>query len=565
MNYCEKWWGWGDLSQSFPKDSTQKILNLLPSQWLQKEVDASIPLAITKKIEEIELPGIRLSNQDITHFKEIVGEKNFCTDKKTRLCHSFGKSYVDLIQARDKKIRFSPDAVIFPEDERHVHEIIAYAHFQNICVTPFGGGTSVLGGVNPQGTEPYQPVLTLSLRHLDKILKIDAASRMADVQVGILGPDLEKQLNSHGFTLGHFPQSFEFSTLGGWIATRSAGHSSNHYGRIEDLVLSLKVATPQGILETKPHPASSCGPNWNEVYLGSEGSFGVITQASLSLSEIPECKEYLSFLLPSYQEGLNVLRAIKKNYLSPSIVRLSDPHETQFMIALSDDQPCSKSSRAFLKNAWRSFPRTFPKNIYLSFGQKLKKISQQQASLLILCLEGSINEVSTLKSKIKTLCKKGLSLGKSVGIKWEKNYFLSPYLRDELIHRGVLLDTLETVTSWTYFEKLYLETHKALKNSLGQDAIVLCHISHIYPTGASLYFTFLAQAHDNPITQWIRMKNDVTQVIMNNHGALSHHHGVGQDHKKWIYDEKGPLVMDQMKALKKFIDPKNILNPNKLL
>ena len=558
--YCEKWWGWGEIGKTFPRSTLQKILKLLPKDWI-KNCDTHF-----RNENAIDLPDIKLALGDQNKLKEIVGEKNFFTDKKTRLCHSFGKSYTDLIQANENKITHAPDAVLFPENEVIVHEIIAYAHFQNICVVPFGGGTSVLGGVNPLSKEQDIPVMTLNLRNMNKVLNIDEKSRFVHAQAGILGPELERELNLKGFTLGHFPQSFEFSTLGGWIATRSAGHSSNYYGRIEDLLLSLKVATIHGLLETKPHPASSCGPNWNEVYLGSEGTFGIICDAYLKIQKLPESKTYMSFLLPLFQDGVRILRRLKDSSLSPSVVRLSDSDETRFMLEMQNVSPQGSQSDFVIPShsGKKSIFISFLKNIYLSLGRKLKKISPSENCFLILGLEGSSEEVSVLKSKIKDLCYKGLSLGASPGYKWEKNYFLSAYLRDELIIRGVLIDTLETVTSWARLSQLYEATYKALKNALGHDSIVMCHISHIYETGASLYFTFLSKASSDPISQWQHMKEGVTQTILKNHGALSHHHGIGIDHKKWIYEEKGSTTMEEMKALKKFSDPKNILNSGKL-
>ncbi|MBI2608974.1 MAG: FAD-binding oxidoreductase [Deltaproteobacteria bacterium] len=543
MKYLEKWWGWGELDKVYPKDLTSHIHNILKERFHLSSHHSAIP-----QEEKIELPTSRLSTTDFEDLKNISSSAT--EDHKTRLCHSLGKSYIDLIEARKLKRFYAPDAVVFPTSVEEIVHVLQFCKTRKISLVPFGGGSSVLGGVSPEKKEDHQAVITLNLQKMKQIFEINPLSNTVHTQTGILGPALEKELNQKGFTLGHFPQSFEFSSVGGWIATRSAGQNSTFYGKIEDMVVALKILTPQGLIQTKTVPASSCGPSFKDFFIGSEGCFGIIVEATLKIHPLPQHKTYQSFLFPDFLQGIRALSHIKKLNLSPSLVRLSDAKETEFLFKME----------SLKKDFFHLFQKKF-----FSFLLKKKKINLGRASLLLIGLEGSHKEIRYLKKQLKMLAKNTLSLGSRPGWKWHKSRFELPYLRDALIDQGVMIETFETATEWHNIENLYRKVYDTTHTILGPKALVFCHISHIYLTGASLYFTFLTQAKNDPILQWHQVKERVTKTLLQEGGTLSHHHGIGRDHKKFLIEEHGPLFVETLKEVKHFLDPQHILNPGKLI
>lgn len=501
------------------------------------------------KEDDIELPPSRIANSTYEALRNLIGPQNVKMDPHTRLCHSLGRSTPDLIQARFKIRREAPDAVIFAESIESIAKILKYCEAENIALIPFGGGSSVLGGVSPQKKETHQAVITLNLQKMDRVLEINAVSHTAQIQAGILGPDLEKALNQKNFTLGHFPQSFEFSTVGGWIATRGSGQNSIFYGNISDLVLALKVVTPAGILETKKIPASSTGPDAKNLLIGSEGAFGVIVEATLKITPRPVFRTFETFLVKDFKMGVKVVREIEQDHLRPSLIRLSDAHETQFFLTMNR----SKGWKAYLKQR------------LLKMGLKKKKIALDQACFLLVEAQGSHEELTSFKKKIRFFRSQSLSLGGEPGWKWHATRFELPYLRDELLGRGILVDTFETAILWENVESLYHAVIHETKKVLTPKGLVLCHVSHVYATGACLYFTFLDKASSQPLDQWRVIKEHVTQTILSAGGTLSHHHGVGRDHLKFLIQEHGPWFVEELKVMKHRLDPKHILNPGKLV
>ena len=494
--YLKKWWGWGDPHKSFPLASRPSIFHFLQTQFDIKDKRFSPPHE-----KDIKLPESQLFQNEIKNLQALVGMENIFYDHATRLSHCLGKSTPDLIHARYKKREEAPDAVLFPKTESEVLNILRFCGEQKISVVPFGGGSSVLGGVSPSRYTHHHAVITLNLQKMNRVLNVDSSSHVACVQPGILGPQLEEELNRHHFTFGHFPQSFEFSTLGGWIATRGSGQNSSYYGNISDLVVSVKIATPQGIIQTRTTPDSSTGPSLRQLFIGSEGIFGVIVEAVIKIRPQTSSASYGTYLLPHFESGVTAIQKIKK----------------------------------------------------------------EESCFLLVGFSGSKKEVSYQKKRIRKMMKGSLSLGSKPGFTWHKSRFELPYLRDELLDYGILVDTFETATLWHNLIPLYNKIQKEAYRILSPKSLLLCHISHTYDTGASLYFTFLTPFKENPLTQWRDIKKAVTRVILDNGGTLSHHHGIGKDHRDFLVDEHGGEFLNILKNIKQTLDPSGIMNPGKLI
>jgi len=545
-----RWWGWGYEEIRYPLGKRPFFLPFLQDKL---EVKAQ-PILPIPSWEEIELPPPRLTPEVLEEISRIVGEKNLSVSHYERLSHALGKSYTDLIRIRLKQVDAAPDAVVFPGKEEEISAILDIASIHRIAIIPFGGGTTVVGGVAPLSPEGFSGTICLDLKRMNRLLNLDEVSRTATFEAGILGPELEKTLNERGFTLGHFPQSFEFSSLGGWIATRSAGQKSTGYGKIEDMVISLRVVTPVGVLDTPSVPASASGPSLKELLIGSEGVYGIITRATLRIHPLPERIEHLGLIFPSFPEGIEAIREMLQKGLFPATVRLSDPFETEASFALREVGHGIKESAT---------------RLVLSYLRKRGFIPG--GSILILGAEGAEKEVKRVVKECVSIAKKhgGLNLGRSVGESWYRERFLLPYLRDDLITWGVMVDTLETATLWSNLLKLYNLVREALVKAIeetGSPAYVMCHISHCYPEGASLYYTFFGrQLWGREIEQWWHVKRAATEAILAGKGTLSHHHSVGLDHKQWLEREHGKAGVEVLRTVKNLLDPYGIMNPGKLL
>ncbi|RLC80009.1 MAG: FAD-binding oxidoreductase, partial [Chloroflexi bacterium] len=435
-----------------------------------------------------------------------------------------------------------------------IRTLMEFAIRRKVALIPFGGGTTVVGGVEAVTPEGFAGSVCVDMRRLNRLLALDKHSGTATFEAGIRGPELEAILNKEGFTLGHFPQSFEFSSLGGWIATRSAGQKSTGYGKIEDMVLSLRVCTPQGLIETRTVPASASGPSLKEILIGSEGVYGIITQATMRVHPLPEAMEHWGVLFPGFEEGIKALREMLQEGFSPATLRLSDEGETGAYWAMRRVHRGWKGKRDRIVSWYLEKKGYFP-----------------GGSLLILGVEGSREEVERMRRGCLDICRRhrGLVIGRGVGEAWYRERFLLPYLRDDMITWGVMVDTLETATVWSNLSPLYQGVKEALIKAIeetGSPAYVMCHISHCYYEGASLYYTFLGrQARGRELEQWQSVKQAATEAILAYGGTLSHHHSVGIDHRPWIREEVGPTGLKILRAVKALLDPQGIMNPGKLL
>lgn len=545
----ERWWGWGSLDRSYDLSNRLQFWPFLVDE-LGLTGDETSP---RPDLERITLPSPRLSGEDVQALAAIVGDDNLSLEHEARVRHSVGKSYPDLMRLRLAQLERAPDLVVWPGDEEQVAALLALAVRANWSVVPYGGGSSVTGGLEALGE---RPAISLDLARLDQVLTVDPLSHTATAQAGILGPALEEALNSQGLTLGHFPQSFEFSSLGGWIATRAAGQQSLRYGKIEEMVQSLRMVTPDGVIETRNVPASAAGPSIKEVLVGSEGAYGVITQATMRLRSLPAVRDYRGLLFRSYGDGVAAIRTMMQSERPPAMARLSDVAETRAYQAMSRS---GGGRRDQLTRA---------------IGVRLMKrrgFALQGACLMILGCEGDEQSVPEDLDAALSICAANgaFHLGRSPGEAWYEERFDLPYLRDMLLDQGIMVDTLETATTWDNLLPLYERVGQAIAAAIeaeGMKPLVMCHVSHAYSDGASLYYTFLArQSADREIAQWEYVKRKATQAIMQHGGTLSHHHGVGVDHRPWLEEEHGTLGVVAMRALKQTFDPYGVMNPGKLL
>lgn len=469
-------------------------------------------------------------------------------DEETRLRHALGQSFPDLAAKRFGHIPRFPDAVAFPECDQDVSDLLSWAHAAGAQVIPFGGGTSVVGGVNPAPQEfNDRPVLTISLAKLNDLRTLDTTSHLASFGAGTLGPYVEAQLRAHGFTLGHYPQSFEHSSLGGWIATRSSGQQSLGYGRIESLFAGGTMETPSGKLDLPPMPASAAGPDLRQLILGSEGRLGIITQATVRVRPLPEAEAFYGVMFPDWETGLYVARHVMQAEIPLSMMRLSNSTETETFLHLPAHQNQIELLRTVLN--WKNFT-----------GEKC---------LMLFGVTGSRRIAKLARQMMIALTRQhhGLWLTELIGKQWAKTRFRSAYLRDTLWEHGYAVDTLETAVPWNKVQKASREILQALGEAVSP-VLPMVHLSHFYRDGASLYFTFLFRVgatFEETMQGWRALKEAGCNAITSLGGTISHQHGVGADHLPYLSSEKGELGMQILKNLQKSLDDSGMMNPGKLI
>jgi alkyldihydroxyacetonephosphate synthase len=548
-----RWWGWGSPDVRTPLDERPELAAYLRDALA---LDATQGLPVPQ-IADVTLPDPELDGPARRALEEAVGgAERVDSGQEGRLRHATGKSYVDLVRLRSRQVAAAPDAVVHPASAEQVERVLAVAAEYGISVVPFGGGTSVVGGVHPHRAPGTNAVVTLDLRGLDRVIAIEPRSRSAVVEAGILGPALESELDRQGMTLGHFPQSFEFSTLGGWIAARSAGQCSTGYGRIDEMVQTLEIVAPGRRIETAPCLPAATGPCLREVFVGSEGVLGVITRARVRVRPRPERRRMASFFFRDWASGVEAVRSLIQDGPRPTMVRLSDPQETRLLLAGSPrphDLVARLSRRLGLWLLARRAGEAGPGCLLImdyEGGQRQTRIDRQRAA-------GRLRRQALL------------SAGEGPARSWFAERFRHPYMRDELLSMGALVETLETATTWDRLHALYEGVRDRLAHGLaesGAPGLVLCHLSHAYPQGASLYFTVMARARPGEeVAQWQRLKRAATDEIARQSGALSHHHGIGIDHAPWMERQHGTGALAVLAALKREMDPRGVLNPGKLL
>lgn len=524
-----QWNAWGDPAAAKPLSPA--IRALLGQALGIDGADIDEPT-----LEQVRLRPSALSPADLDGLSAVVGAANVTTDDQARLLRAGGKSTLDLLRRRDFGVQDAPDAIVLPGGDRDVTEVLRFCGERSIAVVPFGGGTSVVGGLDPTRGD-FKAVVSLDLRRLDELHSLDEVSWEAELGAGLTGPDAERLLGERGFSLGHFPQSFCFATIGGFAATRSSGQDSAGYGRFDDMVRGLRAVTPAGVLDLGRAPASAAGPDLRQLLLGSEGTFGIITRVRVRVHPVPEATRYEAWSFPDFATGADALRAVAQTGTGPTVIRLSDEAETGVNLATTES------------------------------------IGEQQVTggcLAITAFEGTEAHVASRHAETRDLlaASGGTSLGEGPARAWEHGRFNAPYLRDALLSAGALCETLETATNWSNVAALKAAVTEALTGSLaesGTPALVLCHISHVYPTGASLYFTVVAAQRGNPIEQWRNAKAAASEAMLRSGATITHHHAVGADHRPWMRDEIGDLGVTVLRAVKEALDPAGILNPGKLI
>jgi alkyldihydroxyacetonephosphate synthase len=536
-----RWWGWGEDGHAVPLPPAAE--ELLRDELGVDPATRRPPVAL----EQVSVADSRLAGPARERLAAVVGAEHVRDARDERIAHAVGRSYPDLVRIRSGDASSSPDAVVLPASGEQVAAVLAACAEQRVAVTPFGGGTSVVGGVESV-RDGMAAAISLDLRRLDTTVDVDRVSLTAKLDAGLLGPEAERRLGAEGVTLGHFPQSFEYSTVGGWVATRSAGQASTGYGRIDELVEGLRCITPAGELGTRALPASAAGPNLRELIVGSEGVLGVICEATVRVRPAPAARRYEGWSFRSFAEGCAAFRVMEQSGGAADVCRLSDEDETRLTMALASTG--SRSER---------------------LGRRyLRMRGHEGGCIAIIGFEGDEEDVERRRRHTSGLLRAGgaISLGRRPGEAWLRSRYAGPYLRDELLDRGVMVETLETATTWADLETLHAAVGGALRSALGQRGtppLVMCHVSHLYPSGASLYFTFLARQEEDALAQWRAAKTAASEAIVAGGGTITHHHAVGRDHRPWMRAEVGELGIELIRAAKERLDPAGIMNPGKLL
>jgi alkyldihydroxyacetonephosphate synthase len=534
----KRWNGWGEETIRYP----------LPNSAAHYLADQ---LGEGARLEDVTLAQVlaTVGRSRLPAPERLSPHSLISTDPEERLRHARGQSLPDWIALRSGQIGAFPDGVAYPVSAEEVRTLLEYARMNGLKVIPYGGGTSVVGHVTALPGDA--PVLTMDLSRLNRLLALDETSRLATFEAGILGPEIEKQLAARGYTLGHFPQSFELSTLGGWIATRSTGQQSYRYGRMENLFAGGHVETPIGALDLPAHPASAAGPDLKHIILGSEGRLGVVTRATVRLQQLPEVESFYGVFFHDWKQGAAAVREIAQVGIAVSMLRLSNAMETQTTLALSGKDDLVKWAERGLRVAGYGAGR----------------------SMLVLGVTGTRRQARNARLEALEIIRAhaGLMTGKTIGRMWQKSRFYTPYLRNTLWEAGYALDTLETAIPWSQVIEPAEETQKIVREGLqniGERVVVFAHLSHVYKDGASIYITYLYRRVDDPqetLRRWQVLKDAASRFIVARAGTISHQHGIGLDHAQYLAAEKSPLGMQALETITRLFDPQGMMNPGKLL
>jgi alkyldihydroxyacetonephosphate synthase len=532
-----KWWGWGEPANVPELDEVALAM-------LCERIGELSPSPRVAELEGFELPDPQPLPRSLI---DAVGEESVFTGAEDRLRHATGRGYVDLARLRQGRLEDAPDAVLLPADAAEVQRVLHVCVEKGVAVVPFGGGTSVVGGVEPlRGA--HQRLVSLDLSRLGAV-ELDARSLTARLGAGLRGPEAEAELAGHGVVIGHYPQSFEYATIGGFAATRSAGQASSGYGRFDALVSSIRLIAPAGELRTLETPHTAAGPALRELALGSEGTLGVIPDVTVRVRPAPRQRRYEAWMAESFEAGAEVVHALAQGPGLPDVIRVSDEEETDVSLALSG-------------------PRGIAGGL---LGGYLGLRRRRGGALIVVGIEGDEESVARRRAlSVRELRRGGaIYLGQAAGRSWEHGRFQGPYLRDTLMEMGAIVETLETAHTWSRLGELHDAVGSAIRDALtgqGTPGQVFSHLSHAYADGASLYFTFVARArHGEEIEQWGEVKRAACEAIVATGGTITHHHAVGRDHAPYMEAEVGRTGIDALRAVKEELDPAGIMNPGKLL
>ncbi|WP_433652916.1 FAD-binding oxidoreductase [Micromonospora zamorensis] len=546
-----KWWGWGVEGVSFhwqdkpgfaPFVLRELHLDLQTSEIVEKPDFASI--AVADPVADPTLTAALAS---------IMGDDDVTTDAMDRVVHTYGKGLRDLVRIRQNRIGRVPDLVVYPDDESEVQRVVDAVVAADAVLIPFGGGSNIAGSLEPRVDE-RRAVVSLDLGRLRQLIHLDEESGLARIQAGVLGPDLEAQLAERGWTLGHFPDSFTHSTLGGWIATRSSGMQSDKYGDIADIVRGLRLVRPGGVVAIRPVPSTSTGPSLREMILGSEGRLGVITEATVQVHRKPAQRVIHAYFFPSWQKGVAAMRAIAESDATPIVTRVSDARETTFSMATSKE---------------RHGLDKFLAGTALPAMMRAKGWDLDEICLSFIGYEGASAHVKRQKKLVERIVRKhgGMGVGTGPGVLYDQKKFDTPYIRDFLLDRGAVGDVSETAAPWSALLPLYNAVVAAANGAfdrLNKKGYVMCHLSHSYHSGACLYFTFAFVGGDDVLAEYDVVKSAIQQAFVDNGGTLSHHHGVGVEHGPWLEQDISAEGARVLRELFRATDPGDNLNPGKI-
>jgi alkyldihydroxyacetonephosphate synthase len=515
-----KFWGWGYEGSGLTPDETRRLLQFYADRF---GLDDAMPRP-PPTVDDVALPRSRL---------EPPGRvARLCSNEPyQRLVHTYGKSFPDAVRAFAHDFDRAPDVVARPQSEDDVAAVLEWAADAGAAVIPFGGGSSVVGGVEP-AVDGFAGTISLDLKGLDRVLEVDRTSRAARIQGGILGQALEAALKPHDLTLRHFPQSFECSTLGGWIATRSGGHFATLYTHIDDFVESLRVVTPAGIMESRRLPGSGAGPSPDRLMIGAEGALGVITEAWMRLQDRPAFRAGAAVAFDDFLAGARAVRAVGQAGLFPSNLRLVDAAE------------CAANG-----------------------------VNDGSFALLVLAFESADHPVDPWQARALQLIEDhgGRVLpDPSAAEAWRTAFIRMPYQRELLVPRNLIVDTFETAITWDrldgFHEKVKHATEHAILEATGRPGLVTCRFTHVYPDGAAPYFSFHAAGRPGALIEhWRQIKERASDAVIEGGGTITHHHAVGRDHMPWYERQRPPLFGAALAAAKRALDPAGILNPGVLL
>jgi alkyldihydroxyacetonephosphate synthase len=532
-----KWWGWGDPAVA-PELDGEAV------EVLRERVGELEPWPLATELDRFELPDPEALPRALV---DAIGEENVFAGTEDRLRHATGCGYADLARLRGGHLDAAPDAVLLPADAATVRRVLEVCAAEGIAVVPFGGGTSVVGGVAPLRGQ-HSRLVSLDLACLRGV-EVDRRSLTARLGAGLRGPEAEAELNAQGVTLGHFPQSFEYATVGGFAATRSAGQASSGYGRFDALVSSVRMLAPAGELRTLETPHTAAGPSLRELAVGSEGTLGVIPDVTVRVRPTPRQRRYEAWIVESFEAGAEVVRTLAQGPGLPDVIRVSDEEETEVSLSLSG-------------------PRGLAGSL---FGGYLGLRRKRGGCLVVVGLEGDEESVARRRAlAVRVLRRAGAAyLGQGAGRSWEHGRYQGPYLRDTLMGMGAMVETLETSHTWSRLHELHDAVASAIRGALaaqGTPGLAFCHLSHAYADGASLYFTFISRAkRGGEIEQWRAVKRAASEAIVASGGTITHHHAVGRDHAPYMQAEIGETGLDVLRAVKQQLDPTEIMNPGKLI
>jgi alkyldihydroxyacetonephosphate synthase len=547
-----KWWGWGNDGVGFHWDDKPGFAPFV----LQA---VGLDLLTAKPVGEPSFSKLRVPKTIapaplVTKLTAIVGKEYVTTDDLVRVIHTYGKSLRDLVRIRGNLIERSPDVVVYPADEAEVQQIVDAAVAANAVIIPFGGGSNIAGSLEPLPAEK-RAVISLDLGRLNRVVEIDTESGLARIQAGAQGPDLEAQLAERGWTIGHFPDSFTHSTLGGWVATRSSGMQSDKYGDIAHIAKGMRLVRPDGVTVIRAIPSTSSGPSVREMILGSEGKLGVITEVTVQVHRIPAKRDVYAYFFPNWSAGLAAMQAISESDATPSITRVSDARETGFSLATS------KERHGFDK---------FAAGTVLPTIMKAKGWTLEDICLSFIGFEGGVAHAKRQKKLVDAIVKQhgGMGVGSGPGVLYDQKKFDTPYLRDFLLDRGAAGDVSETSAPWSRLAFVHSSVVAAAEKAFDEIGIkgwIMSHLSHSYHSGACLYFTFAFVFGKDPIGEYNTVKSAIQQAFIDAGGTLSHHHGVGLEHSPWLEQDISVGGAALMGGLFESADPQQNFNPGKVI